>query len=139
MWKQLSFLLLIIFFQINREDIQSSYGDNDKDKNTNKQLDYLAFNPVIFSHFRIWIAALGTFFSSFMECIMTAPSASNVRLFSSVLTHRSSAFGHTNSLFYIGGGDIITTLSPLTTIVPKSFELLLSKNSTESSNNKFMC
>jgi len=106
-------------------------------------LYYLPFNPIILSHSRIWIATFGTFFSSFMKCIMTASSTSNMRLLSSEITHWSGASGHTNSLSlslpHIGGGDIITTLSPRTTIVPKSLESPPSKNSTESSNNKFMC
>lgn len=108
------------------------------------KLDYLPFDPIILSHSRVWKATFGTFSSPFMKCIMTTPSTSDMCLLSRELTHRSSTFGHANfspsfSLFYIGGGDIITTLSPRTTIVPRSFELPLSKNSTESSNNKFMC
>lgn len=51
------------------------------------KLDYLPFNPVVLSHSRIWKAAFGTFFPSFMKCIMAAPSTSNMCLLPSELTH----------------------------------------------------
>ena len=65
---------------------------------TQKELDYLPFNPIILSHPGIWIATFCTFFSSFMKCIMSTPSTSNMCLFPGEITHRSSAFGHTSSL-----------------------------------------
>jgi hypothetical protein len=73
-----------------------------------------------------------------MKGIMTASSTSNMSFFSRKFAHRSGAFRHCFSHFtycdlaYTGGGDIITTLSPRTTIVPKSLDLLSSKISTES-------
>gem|GEM_PF-2029474 len=56
---------------------------------------------------------------------MAASPASDVGFFPREVPHRSGAFGHYNSprKFYTGGGDIMTTLSPLTTIVPKSLDL----------------
>ena len=110
-------------------------------------LHNLAFDPVIFSHFWIRIATFWTCFAPLVEWIMTTSSASYMYLLSCVFTHWSSAFCHVLlstsllqifPLFYTGGGDIITTLSPLTTIVPKSDDLP-STISTASSSNKFMC
>jgi hypothetical protein len=73
-----------------------------------------------------------------MKGIMTASSTPDMSFFPSKFAHRRGAFGHCFSHFtyydlvYTGGGDIITTLSPRTTIVPKSLDLLSSKISTES-------
>ncbi|MEE8239082.1 MAG: hypothetical protein V3R13_03230, partial [Nitrososphaerales archaeon] len=54
----------------------------------------------------------------------TASPTSHVRLAFATRPKRSGTFSHrilSPRLSYLGGGEIITTLSPLTIIVPKSF------------------
>ena len=73
---------------INNETKHSIISHTNDIKNTDTQkLDHLPFNPVIFSHPRIWKATFCTFFSTFMECIMSTSSTPNMCLFSSEFAH----------------------------------------------------
>ena len=57
----------------------------------------------------------------FMKRVFTTPSTSDVYFLSSKATHRCCAFYH-GIVTYVGGGDIMTTLSPLTTMDPRLLE-----------------
>src|SRR5581483_5744219 len=103
-------------------------------------LEHLALYPGVFAHRRFRVAALGALLVALVVRVVAAPSAANVGLFAGKITHRGCAFRHLCSpSTYFGGGEIMTTLSPLTTIVPRSFDLPSSRISTESSSNRFMC
>ncbi len=86
--------------------------------------NYGPLYPIIFTHFSIWESTLGTFPSPLMKRIVTTSSAPDMSPFSGKVSHRSSAFSHffSRCKYHVGGGDIITTLSPLTTIVPRSLD-----------------
>ena len=104
--------------------------------------DDLSLNPIVLANSWVGVAALCAPLTSLMIWVVATPSASYMGLFTSELAHRCSAFCHFAlrfSLHYFGGGEIMTTLSPLTTIVPSSLDLPSSRISTESSSNRFIC
>jgi hypothetical protein len=71
------------------------------DREENKEIAILSYhltlNPVVFSHSGIRETTFGTFLPPFVKRIMAASPTADVSFFPREVTHRSGAFGHSNS------------------------------------------
>ena len=87
---------------------------------------------------RLPITASGTPLIPHMIRPSTTSSTANMKSFSSTLPKRWSALALSQS-FHLGGGEMMTTLSPRTIMTPSFLKFALSVMSSVSSSTKLRC